>query len=165
MADYHIQRLMNPEEELVRNLFEKAGMRFETLNKAFFTDGNDILLVAFESEEKKEALGFLYAYVLKQMQSLESLLFLYSIDVFKPHQNRGIGTEMIETLKTIGVEKDCSEIFVITNDDNGQAKSLYKKTGGVRENGDDAIFLYDLKLQKEDLPRDKEEDREDQFNG
>lgn len=77
--------------------------------------------------------GFLWGYLLISPKNLKPAIFLYSIDVFKNFQNRGIGTKLIQALLKIAKTKNCAEVFVFTKENNLAAKNLYKKTGGVRE--------------------------------
>jgi ribosomal protein S18 acetylase RimI-like enzyme len=76
-------------------------------------------------------------------------MFLYSIDVFPDFQGRGVGTALIEKLKGMALARGCSEIFVLTNASNSAANRLYQKTGGIRENPDDVMYVY--LLQQEPL--------------
>ena len=72
-----------------------------------------------------------------------------SIDVFPDFQGRGVGTALIEKLKGMALARGCSEIFVLTNASNSAANRLYQKTGGIRENPDDVMYVY--LLQQEPL--------------
>jgi ribosomal protein S18 acetylase RimI-like enzyme len=137
----HIVRMKEPEPKMVEFLFSRAGMKLEAVNGNFFADDKNILLVA---HAEKEPAGFLFAYLLDYPTSPKPLMFLYSIDVFSPHQNRGLGTALITALKDLAVGKGCSEIFVLTNESNAAANRLYQKTGGVRENKDDVMYVYKL---------------------
>jgi len=72
------------------------------------------------------------------------MLFLYSIDVAETYQRRGIGTALIEAVRKLGREQDCSESFVFTNESNLAGMQLYQSTGGKRSNPDDVVmFEYD----------------------
>src|SRR5690554_7231469 len=54
-------------------------------------------------------------------------MFLYSIDVFPRFQRRGVATALIEELKRLAAARNCSEIFVLTNENNPAANRLYQK--------------------------------------
>lgn len=135
-----IKRLFQRDSALVVRLFREAGMETDGVNERFFQEDN-ILLVA---KKDGEPAGFLYAHLLEMPHSTRPKLFLYSIDVFPQFQQQGIGTALIEELKRIGVSKNCSEIFVLTNENNTAANRLYQRTGGVRENPDDVMYVYPL---------------------
>jgi len=139
--DVRIKRIYKPDTELVIYLYRKAGMKHQVTNRRFFDKEDNILLVSFIDDIP---CGFLYAYTLESINSVKPKMFLYSIDVFPEFQSKGIGTRMIEKLKDISKDKNCSEIFVFTNDSNNKAKRLYEKTGGNRENLDDVMYVYDI---------------------
>ena len=92
----------------------------------FFQAEDNILLVA---KEDGEPAGFLYAYILEAPHALRPKMFLYSIDVFPKFQGRGVGAALIEELKRLAAHRNCSEIFVLTNENNPAANRLYQKTG------------------------------------
>ena len=86
----------------------------------------------------------MYAYVLEAPHAVRPKMFLYSIDVFPRFQRRGVATALIEELKRLAAARNCSEIFVLTNENNPAANRLYQKTGGMRENPDDVMYVYPL---------------------
>ena len=137
----HIDIVIRPDDQLIRTLSRRAGMRFEQVNHRFFDNEHNILLVAFKGGEP---LGFLYAYCLERMERKRPMMFLYAIDVFAGYKRQGIGTQLIEKLKEVAEDMGCTEIFVLTNDHNKAAKALYQKCGGVRENTDDVMFVMAL---------------------
>ena len=71
-------------------------------------------------------------------------MFLYSIDVVKNYQRMGVATKLISFLKEEAFVSNCSEIFVLTNNSNEAAMKMYKATGGIRENEDDVMFVYQI---------------------
>lgn len=136
-----IKQIQQAEPELIEYLFLNAGMQVDRVNQKFFTDDRNILLAACITGEPA---GFLYAYKLDRLNSTKPLMLLYSIDVFTPFRNQGIGRALIDMLKKMAVSGGCSEIFVLTNESNIASKKLYQKTGGVRENNDDVMYTYRL---------------------
>jgi ribosomal protein S18 acetylase RimI-like enzyme len=140
-TDTIIKRISGYDKDLVALLFTKAG-EGQNLDPSpgFFTDPNNILLAAYTGGTPS---GFLYAYVLTGLKTPYPKILLYSIDVFKEYQRRGVGRLLITELKELARTKRCSEIFVITNRSNEAAMQLYARTGGVMESGDDVVFVYD----------------------
>lgn len=131
-----IKRLFQRDSALVVRLFREAGMEIDRVNERFFQEDM--------AKKDGEPAGFLNAHLLEMPHSTRPKLFLYSIDVFPQFQQQGIGIALIEELKRIGVSKNCSEIFVLTNENNTAANRLYQRTGGVRENSDDVMYVYPL---------------------
>lgn len=136
-----IERIHELDAGLVSYLFQAAGMEVGQANGRFFQAEDNILLVA---KEDGEPAGFLYAYILEAPHALRPKMFLYSIDVFPKFQGRGVGAALIEELKRLAAHRNCSEIFVLTNENNPAANRLYQKTGGMRENPDDVMYVYPL---------------------
>jgi ribosomal protein S18 acetylase RimI-like enzyme len=142
--DTRIKRIREFDKDLVALLFVKAG-EDQNINPAtgFFNDANNILLVAYKGGIPA---GFLYAYILPGLKTPNPKMFLYSIDVFVDFQRQNIATELIGELKNIAFTTGCSEIFVLTNKSNKPAMNLYLKTGGIMENNDDVLFVYDREI-------------------
>lgn len=127
------------DEHLIRTLFAHIKLDFITPNRNFFNSERNILLVAFASNKP---VGFLYAYLLEDLKSNRSSIFLYSIDVFEGFRQKGIGTMLIEYLKDCARIRHCRKVFVLTENINLPAMQLYEKTGGVRQSPDDVLFVY-----------------------
>ena len=136
-----VRRINEPNQELLKELWTQAGMRFEEVNKSFFEDYHNVLLVAYK---ENIPCGFVFGYILESIHSKKPLMFLYSIDVFEKFQGQGIGTMLIDELKILAIHNNCSEIFVFTTDDNMRAKKLYEKMGGKRENQTDVMYVYTI---------------------
>jgi ribosomal protein S18 acetylase RimI-like enzyme len=136
-----IKRISEYDKDLIALLFTKAG-EGQNLDPSpgFFNDPGNILLAAYTGGIPS---GFLYAYVLTGLKTPYPKILLYSIDVFKEYQRRGVGRQLITELKKLALAKRCSEIFVITNKSNEAAMQLYARTGGIMESGDDVVFVYD----------------------
>ena len=54
------------------------------------------------------------------------------------------GSTFIEELKRIGHERGCVGMWVLTDEDNPAAMSLYRSTGGRWDGGSHVMFEYDL---------------------
>ncbi len=140
IMDTTVRRITEFDKDLIALLFIKAGEdQIIDPNIGFFYDSNNILLAAYKGERPA---GFLYAYILPGLKTPYPKLFLYSIDVFPSFQRQNIAAKLINELKNIAYENNCSEIFVLTNNSNKAAMSLYQKTGGNIENNDDVLFVY-----------------------
>ena len=138
-----IERITSFDERLLTELFEKAGEANIEPSSEFFAQETNILLVARTDGEPS---GFLFGYVLSGLKTPYPKMFLYSIDTFEAFRRQGVATALIAELKKLARNYQCSEIFVPTNAHNEAAMQLYRKTGGVRENEDDVIFVYDRRV-------------------
>lgn len=135
-----IERITSFDELVIKELFTKAGETSIEPSAEFFVHDNNVLLVARTDGEPS---GFLFGYVLSGLKTPYPKMLLYSIDVFEQFRRRGIATALIAELKKLAREHRCSEIFVLTETHNEAAMGLYRKTGGVRQNQDDVMFVYD----------------------
>jgi len=121
-------------------LFWDTAPSQETIVK-FLSNSQNILLSA---ELDEELVGQVIGYILDRWDKDKPMLFLYSIDVAETYQRRGIGTALIEAVRKLGREQDCSESFVFTNESNLAGMQLYQSTGGKRSKPDDVVmFEYD----------------------
>ena len=121
-------------------LFWDTAPSQETIVK-FLSNSQNILLSA---ELDEELVGQVIGYILDRWDKDKPMLFLYSIDVAETYQLRGIGTALIEAVRKLGREQDCSESFVFTNESNLAGMQLYQSTGGKRSKPDDVVmFEYD----------------------
>jgi ribosomal protein S18 acetylase RimI-like enzyme len=135
----NIKRMTELDDETLVYLLKRAGEQNPKPNAGFFKDGKNILLV---SRTDGELSGFLWANVLERPGSLRPKMLLYSIDVFEEYRRLGIATLLIAELKHLAAKYNCTEIFVPTGKSNTAAVGLYRKTGGLVEADDDAIFIY-----------------------
>ncbi len=122
-------------------LFEKLNIKDVAINDEFFSNNMNVLLLATYSNQLA---GFLYAYVLTDIRANKDMMFLYSIDVLEDFRRKGIATQLIEKLKAIARDRECCEVFVLTNKSNLAATAVYEKTGGKQLHSDDVMYLYEL---------------------
>ncbi len=57
---------------------------------------------------------------------------------------RGVARELIEELKRVTRERVCVSMWVLTDDDNAAATSLYRSTGGRPHGDHQLMFEYPL---------------------
>ena len=88
--------------------------------------------------------GFLSAYRLQRFDRRGAEVLLYEIGVEEPFQRRGVGRALVEEAKRWAVEVGADELWVLTEDDNAPARTLYAATGGREETGL-VMFDYGLK--------------------
>jgi len=104
----------------------------------FLANPLNYLLVAVEGEK---ALGYLFAYELQRPDREQAMMFLYDITVLDEYRKKGVGTALIEQLKTMCNNKHIMKMFVPTNRSNTAAMNLYQKTGAVISTDNDAVTL------------------------
>ena len=105
----------------------------------FLEDPCCLLLVAtFNGEPAGQILG----YLLKRWDFASPMLFLYSIDVAEKYRRQGIALKLVEEFNRLGREEGCSETFVLADDTNPPAMSLYHSAKGIRVFPDQVMFIW-----------------------
>ncbi len=71
-------------------------------------------------------------------------MFINEVGVASPHQQRGIGTGLVQFLlvhaRTIG----CEDAWVATEENNAAARALYSTTGGSEQDDRAVVYTYRL---------------------
>ena len=110
----------------------------DTAMTTFLENPYNHLLVAVDGSE---TLGYIIAYELQRPDREQSMMHLYDITVLSEYRQRGIGTALIEQLKSICSTRPMMKMFVGTNRSNEPAVGLYQKTGAIPAEDTDAVGL------------------------
>ena len=86
-----------------------------------------------------EPAGMVYGYHLARPDTRADMLLVYSIDIAPSFRRLGAATALIEAM--LGLARGSA--WVGTNTSNAAAMALYERTGGVRPNDDDAMFVFE----------------------
>lgn len=62
-------------------------------------------------------------------------LWINEVGVAPSHQRQGLARAMIAELLALGRRLDCTEAWVLTDEDNAAARALYRATGGEETTG------------------------------
>jgi ribosomal-protein-alanine N-acetyltransferase len=100
-----------------------------------------LLLFAFV---ESKAVGWIRAYVLPEIELLGPMMLLFEIDVLEAHRRQGVAKALVEELKRLAKERDCREVWVVTEDDNEPARKLYESTGLQCRTIPDRMYWCDL---------------------
>jgi ribosomal protein S18 acetylase RimI-like enzyme len=90
-----------------------------------------------------EPIGFAMAYTMPKYYRDGHMAYLYDISVRPDCRKRGIGSRLIEVLKTCLRNQGVESLWVGTDCTNIPAISLYEATGGKREASSFCEFWYD----------------------
>lgn len=71
-------------------------------------------------------------------------LWINEVGVAPSHQGRGIGKKLMGALLAQGQKLGCKEAWVLTDEDNNVARSLYSSVGGKEEPERPVYFTFDL---------------------
>ncbi|MFN7949687.1 MAG: GNAT family N-acetyltransferase [Blastocatellia bacterium] len=106
----------------------------------FLSRPENYLIVAVE---KGRPVGFLTAYLLNRIDRHQPMMLLYEIGVGETSRRQGIGTALINQLKSFCIDHQVMKMWVYTNKSNPAAMALYQRTGGeADQSGDEVSFLY-----------------------
>jgi ribosomal protein S18 acetylase RimI-like enzyme len=108
----------------------------------FLSQPDNALFIAFVGDKE---VGFATAYRLQRFDNLRAEVLLYEIGVEEGFRRQGIASELISAVKKWATEIGAAEVWVLTEEDNNAAKSLYKATGGGEEKIGSTMFTYSLK--------------------
>ncbi|MBU1627582.1 GNAT family N-acetyltransferase [bacterium] len=71
-------------------------------------------------------------------------MLLYDIEVLSEYRRAGIGTKLINELKTILIKEDYKIIWIPTNRSNVTAVEFFDKMNCVQMNEDDVFYFLNL---------------------
>jgi ribosomal protein S18 acetylase RimI-like enzyme len=108
--------------------------------RRFLKDERHVLLLAYVHGRPA---GFVSAVEVFHPDK-RSELFLNEIAVMDDLRRRGVARELIDELKRVGRERGCVSMWVLTDDDNAAAMSLYRSTGGRPQGDHQVMFEYAL---------------------
>ena len=74
-------------------------------------------------------------------------MLLYELSVAERARRRGIGTQLVEALRRLAVERGCYGMWVLTEDDNAAALATYRGTG-ARDAEHPVLLDWDLQAQR-----------------
>lgn len=136
-----IRRLTVGDEERVReadHLFDHPS-RLQAAQD-FLAQSTNYLLIAYVDGLPA---GMIIGHELPRLDDPRPMLFLYEVGVDEAHRRRGLGAALVKALARMGEERNCCEMFVLTNESNEPAMRLYASTGGWRnEERDIAMFEW-----------------------
>lgn len=123
------------------NVFDDAVDLLAT--EAFLADEHHHLLIAYVEGEPA---GFVSAVEMFHPDKPQPEMFLNELGVVPAFRRRGIATSLIKELLQLCKSKGCSEMWVLTNEDNTPAMATYHRTGARRDSQYQVMFTYGIDL-------------------
>jgi GNAT superfamily N-acetyltransferase len=87
--------------------------------------------------------GWVYGHELVHPDG-ERTMLLYALDVDEGWQRQGRGRALVEAFVASARARGCTEVWVLTSDDNAAALATYLAAGGVREDEASVMFTWPL---------------------
>lgn len=97
----------------------------------------------FVAEDDAGVCGWLYGHELVHPDG-ESTMLLYALDVVESAQRRGHGRDLVTAFTDRARAIGCTEVWVLTDDDNAAALATYASAAGVREPDQSVMFVWTL---------------------
>jgi aminoglycoside 3-N-acetyltransferase I len=149
---YLIKRLTSSDTELCRQLLSIFQVAFEEeVNSKSVSDeylksvlGMDTTIVLVATDSSGDVVGGILAYELRKINREQSEIYLYDLAVAEPHRRKGIATQLINELKSIGTDIGAGVIFVQADNVDTEAVTLYTKLSSSIEK-DITHFDIDVK--------------------
>lgn len=127
-------------------LAERACRVFETEGaldtNAFLRRPEATLLIA-QDDDPDDVVGWVYGQELVHPNG-ELTMLLYALDVVDAAQRRGHGRALVTAFVDDARSRGCTEVWVLTDDGNAAALATYASAGGVREPGEQVMFVWTL---------------------
>jgi aminoglycoside 3-N-acetyltransferase I len=136
---FQIQRLREEDAILFRQLIAVFQEVFEMKNTA---TPNDVYLLklladpafyAYIIKIENEIVGGLTAYELANYYSESSEMFIYDMAVKTAFQHKGLGKQLIQSLKEYCLSNNIGTMFVAAQEADQHAIEFYHSTGGTAE--------------------------------
>ena len=105
----------------------------------FCADPGTVFVVAIELATNHIA-GFVYGGVLMRRHTKLHHICLYEIGVDVDHRKRGVGTLLMQAFAAEARQMGVDQGFVVTNESNRDAMSLYQEYGAVRGGSGEGLF-------------------------
>jgi aminoglycoside 3-N-acetyltransferase I len=112
---FEMEEIITVKESYLKNLLEKPDF------------------IVYAAIAENEIVGGLTAYELNTYYTEGSELFIYDIAVSFPFQRKGVGKQLIQSLKNYGEQNNIEVMFVEANKENQHAVDFYHSTGGNAE--------------------------------
>lgn len=149
----HHERLPGPQEQEpeIKRAGPQDGYLFERVADDVFDAPIEAsaLLEFLSARDHLMVIGFADSQVVAQARGIIHLspdegpqLYIDNLGVTPSRQRRGLGARLVEELFAWGRERGCTGAWVATENDNGNAISLYERLGARRQ--DMVYFEYPL---------------------
>lgn len=128
------------DEEAAHRACQLFGLEGELDASAFLARSEALLLVA---EDGPVIVGWVYGHELIHPDG-ETTMLLYALDVLEDARRRGHGSALVTAFVEHARRRGCTEVWVLTDDDNPAALATYAAAGGRRDPGSQVMFAWKL---------------------
>jgi len=119
-----------------------ASASASEVNPRPFLQRPEAVMFVVEDDESRPC-GCVYGHELVHPDG-ERTMLLYSLDVAEHSRRRGYGTALVKSFVDHARKAGCSEVWVLTEDDNDAALATYATADGQRDPGCQVMFVWSL---------------------
>lgn len=128
------------DEDLVRGATALLGIHAPSDPTAILARREAVLVVA---DDAGAVVGAAYGHELVHPDG-ERTMLLYSLDVAEGARRRGIGRALTEAFVEHARGLGCTEVWVLTEEDNVAARATYEAAGARRDGDTTVLFAWRL---------------------
>lgn len=108
--------------------------------RAFVATSSTYMFCAYVNNEPA---GFVWGSTIRRPTG-GVMSLVYDLEVLEPFRRQGIGSMLVEATNALARRDEHVEIWVVTENDNDEAKALYEKLGGQSNETPDRVYWWDL---------------------
>ena len=107
---------------------------------AFFSRAETVLLVA---EDEGGVAGWVYGHELVHPDG-EKTMMIYALDVAERARRQGVGRALVTAFVGQAQSRECTEVWVLTDDGNSAGIATYGAAGARRDSVPQVMFTWKL---------------------
>ncbi|MBU0596353.1 GNAT family N-acetyltransferase [Candidatus Bipolaricaulota bacterium] len=143
-----VVRRLTPDAALIaaRTIAEiKHGFEHDVVEREaerlrnWLEDRSNVFFAALEGDRP---VGFALGYLLDRIDGKAPMLFFYEIEVLPERRRQGIGTSLVEAMKSIARAERVAKMWVQTDPENAAARARYEQAGGARGKLPEEIYTW-----------------------
>lgn len=135
-----VRALSSGDEEAAHEACRLFGLGGDLDASVFLAQQEALLLVA---EEDAAIVGWVYGHELVHPDG-ERTMLLYALDVAEEARGHGHGSALVTAFVEHARQRGCTEVWVLTDDDNPAGLATYAAAGGSRDSVAQVMFTWKL---------------------
>jgi len=140
MHSRQLRRLEPGDEAVAEAACRRFGPGGDLDTRSFLTRPEATLLVV---EADGGVAGWVYGHELAHPDG-ERTMLLYALDVAEDHRGRGYGSALVKAFVHDARRRGCTEVWVLTDQDNDSGVATYTSAGGVPNAARPVMFTWKL---------------------
>ena len=139
-SDFPLRTLVPGDESVAAEACRVFGLDGELNPAAFLSRPETVLIVASEGAG---VAGWVYGHELVHPDG-ERTMLLYALEVAEYARRRGLGRALVEAFVDHARQRSCTEVWVLSDDQNPGGISTYGSAGGARDQTVPVMFTWKL---------------------